>query len=970
MMNEVNKDTRKYIVVTGAKEHNLKNINVTIPKNKLVVVTGISGSGKSSLAFDTIYAEGQRLYMESLSSYAKQFLQIQKKPSVTSIEGLSPSIAIDQKSISRNPRSTVGTITEINDYLRLLYSSIGIPFSPVTNKPIVSHTISKMLETVLNLPKGCKISILAPIKMQVDDIFKKVLEMKNKGFEKIIINEKEYEIELKDFVLDKKRNYDIKILIDSCKVDKENSTRIIESLESCTAITDGIVQIKIDSLPKIKSEQFKEGDIIFLSEKYSCPISGFQAPKIESKLFSFNSPYGACTKCQGIGKVIDFSPELIVPNKSLSINQGAIKIWQQQNISLLVKQTLESLAEHYKFSLDIPFESIPEKIQNILFYGSEEEINFSYVINAKKSITKNKFKGIINYLNEQEKKLSSKKTNQISDYQTYVKCTSCDGYKLKKDTFYIKINKLHIGQVFDMNIKKCLTWITNLPQYLTKQENKIVRILIKDICSRLKFLCNVGLDYLTLSRNSNTLSGGEIQRIRLTSQISSGLTNIIYVLDEPSIGLHQSDNQKLIQSLLQLKELGNTVILVEHDEETIEHADYIIDIGPKAGEYGGNLVECGDINKIILNKKSLTGAYLSGRKSINVNKKSKTYTEFLEIHGVNKNNLHNVDIKIPIGSFCAVTGVSGSGKSSLIIDTLYPAVKKSLDPNSNTIAKGFTSIIGTQNFNHVVEISQSPIGRTPRSNPATYIGLFNLIRDIFANLPESKIRGYNPSRFSFNIKGGRCEECKGDGLIKIEMHFLQDIYVTCDACNGTRYNKETLELKYRNKNINDILNMTVDESLKFFSHIESISEKIKVLQDIGLNYLKLGQSSTTLSGGESQRIKLSKELIKKSIGKTLYILDEPTTGLHFEDINNLVKILYELINLGNTIIVIEHNMDIIKLAEYIIDIGPLGGNSGGKVIFQGSIKDIINNKQSITGKFLKKKIEFDLQKKKMINKNG
>ena len=945
-----------YIIVKGARENNLKDIDVSIPRNKLVVITGVSGSGKSSLAFSTIYSEGQRRYLESLSAYARQFLNLQNKPLVTSITGLSPAIAIDQKTRSKNPRSTVGTVTEINDYLRLMYARIGMPYSPATGKIIKSQTISEMLDIIFDIPEESKIEILAPIAKKKKGEFQKELEqIKRQGFEKVIIDGEYLNLSDETVKLQKNIPHNISVVIDNVKVSQANYNRILDALEASLKMAEGITEVKIIEITKIskpKNPDVQEGKTIMLSQRYSCPESGFQIPNIEPRLFSFNNPLGACESCQGLGEIRSFSPDLIVPNTLLSINEGAIKLWDIEH-SQFVRQTLESLAKHYKFSLDIPFAALSQSIKDILFYGSSDEVSFYYGDRIRQEVIKQPFKGIIRDLTEKLDKFSKTHLEEIMQYQSVKPCNKCAGYRLKKEVLCIKINSLHIGELLNMDITSAYKWIEDLPNHISEKDNIIASQIIKEIKSRLSFLDNVGLNYLTLSRKAATLSGGESQRIRLASQIGSGLHGVMYVLDEPSIGLHQRDNQRLINALLYLKKLGNTVIVVEHDADTIMAADYVIDIGPGAGSDGGMVLASGSPKEIIENPKSVTGEYLSGTKKITERTNKTNFTNYLELGGVTTNNLKNVSIKIPIESLTLITGVSGSGKSSLILDTLYPAVQKKLDPSNKLYQGKFTYLKGTEHFSRLIEIDQSPIGKTPRSNPATYVGLFTLIRDIFTNLPQSKMRGYKLGRFSFNVKGGRCEACSGDGLIKMEMHFLHDVYVKCEICEGKRYNRETLEIKYKNKSISDVLNLTVNESLDFFKNIAHIYDKIKVLHEVGLGYLQLGQSATTLSGGEAQRIKLAKELSKRSFGKTLYILDEPTTGLHFADIDKMLKILYALVDLGNTVVVIEHNLDVIKKADYIIDVGLEGGNAGGEIIAQGTIDDIIKEEKSITGKFLK-----------------
>ncbi len=925
----------------------------------MVVITGLSGSGKSSLAFDTIYAEGQRRYVESLSAYARQFLQLQNKPDVTSISGLSPAIAIDQKTTSKNPRSTVGTVTEINDYLRLLFARVGVPFSPATNLPIKSQTVEEMVNTTFNLPNGSKIYVLAPIAKGKKGEFKKELEwQKKQGFDTAIIDEAEFDLHESIPLIEKTKVHNISIVIDKILMDSESKSRLAQAFETALQIGNGIVEVKVNSLPEgfnqEKAKALQSKNMLF-SERYSCPVSGFQVPSLEPRLFSFNSPFGACQVCQGLGHIMFFAPDLIAPDHSLSIKDGAIKCFAYQQPQFVI-QVLGSVVKHFGYTLDTPLNMMSQKALDVMFHGSEEEIEFLGNTNNRSDKTRKAFEGIIPYLVEMSKNSSSTFSEDLFyKYQEKQTCSECNGYRLRWEALCVRIAELNIGQVLNMDIESMAKWIENLHNHLTEKENTVAKQLLKEISTRLGFLNSVGLGYLTLSRTTSTLSGGESQRIRLASQIGSGLSGVLYVLDEPSIGLHQRDNQKLIQTLIHLRDLGNTVIVVEHDSETMFASDYLIDFGPGAGIHGGKVVAYGTVEEIISNKNSITGQYLSGAKSLITRDKKTTSPEpkFLELKGARSHNLKNVDIKIPVGSFSVVTGVSGSGKSTLILETLYPAVQKAIDSDNKIRAGEFDTLTGVHFFNKVVEIDQSPIGKTPRSNPATYVGIFSLVRDFFSMMSESKVRGYKVGRFSFNVKGGRCEACKGDGLIKIEMHFLQDVYVKCDVCFGARYNKETLSIKYKGKSISEILDMTVEDSLKFFENTFAIWEKINVLNKVGLGYLKLGQSSTTLSGGEAQRIKLAKELSKRSTGRTLYILDEPTTGLHYEDINRLLAILYELVDLGNTVVVIEHNIDVIKRAEYIIDIGPEGGDKGGYVVASGTPEMIAQCPESITGRFLK-----------------
>lgn len=933
------------IEVRGAKEHNLKNINVTIPKNKLVVITGLSGSGKSSLAFDTIYAEGQRRYVESLSAYARQFLQLQNKPDVEYISGLSPAIAIDQKTTSKNPRSTVGTITEIYDYLRLLFARIGVPYSPATGLPIQSQTVSQMVDAISALPKDTKIYILAPIvKGEKGEHRKELMHLKKQGFQRVKIDNIIYELD--DLpVIDKNKKHLIELVVDRLSINDELNNRLADSIEIALKHGNGIIHVEI-----LDSEK-----VLTFSEKYACPVSGFQIDEIEPRIFSFNSPFGACQVCEGIGIEHYFNEDLIVPNRSLSLNQGAIAPWEVLK-SRYQTQILHSLAAHYKFSLDVDFDKLPENVQKVILYGSgDEEIELSLNDGMKSQIIKKPFEGIIPDLQKRYHNADDYwAKDDMEKFQSTRPCSSCGGYRLKPESLCIKIAGIHIGEVSSFTIADVFEWFYALPEKLDVTQNKIAERVIKELKERVGFLKNVGLDYLTLSRNSGTLSGGESQRIRLASQIGSGLTGVLYVLDEPSIGLHQSDNKRLIATLKNLRDIGNTVIVVEHDEETMATADYLIDIGPGAGVHGGEVIASGTPQEVTDCPESITGQYLKGTKFIPIPNKRRTGQsgKFIQLTGACSNNLQNVKIKIPLGTFTCVTGVSGGGKSTLIIHTLYKAAIKKLEQTAVVPGK-YDTISGLEYLDKIIDIDQSPIGRTPRSNPATYTGVFSPIRDWFTNLPEAKARGYKVGRFSFNVKGGRCETCQGDGLIKIEMHFLPDVYVMCEECKGKRYNRETLEIRYKDKSIADVLDMTVEDALKFFDKVPVIKEKIDALMDVGLGYIKIGQSATTLSGGEAQRVKLAKELARRSTGKTLYIFDEPTTGLHSDDINKLLKVLHKLVDLGNTAIVIEHNMDVIKTADYMIDVGPGGGDKGGKIVACGTPEDVAKVKESITGEYLK-----------------
>ncbi|MDG2186667.1 MAG: excinuclease ABC subunit UvrA [Hyphomicrobiales bacterium] len=949
----------KYIKIVGASEHNLKNISINVPKEKLIVFTGLSGSGKSSLAFDTIYAEGQRRYVESLSSYARQFLEMMDKPKVESIEGLSPSISIEQKTTSKNPRSTVGTVTEIYDYLRVLYARVGIPYSPATGLPIEAQTVSDMIDQISKLKNDEKILILSPVAKEKKGEFQNEFQrIKKDGFQRVKVDGIFYKIDNLP-KLTKSIKHDIDIVIDRLVTGNIDQTRLADSIETVLKYADSQIIIEFPDKPlkltkKINISKNITHERIIFSTKFACPVSGFSLGEIEPRLFSFNSPIGACRGCDGLGSVYSADPKKIIPNPDISISDGAIKPWKNINSSLIF-DTIQSIAISYNFNTNTPWKDLDSKVKELLLYGSKNEnIEFSYTHENDKYSLNKPFEGIITSVNKAIKQVKSRyKYRELSRYQSLQTCKTCHGKRLSENALSVKINNTDISQLTAMSIKESINWVSNLHKKLSDNKKKIATPLIKEIHDRLTFLLEVGLDYLTLSRSSSTLSGGEAQRIRLASQIGSKLSGVIYVLDEPSIGLHQRDNGRLLKTLTTLRDLGNTVIVVEHDEEAICKADHIVDIGPGAGVNGGMIVSEGSLNKIKNTKASITGQYLNGELKIEIPKKRRKAKKSIKIIGANENNLVNINVEFPLGVFLCVTGVSGSGKSTLINNILYQSLDDKLS-KMNQMPDNFQELIGYENIDKIIEINQSPIGRTPRSNPVTYTGTFTPIREWFANLPESKARGYKAGRFSFNVKGGRCENCEGDGVIKVEMHFLSDVYVTCDICNGKRYNRETLEVKYKNKSISDILDMTVFEAVDFFKAIPAIRDKLSMLQAVGLDYIKIGQSATTISGGEAQRIKLSKELSRKPKGNTLYILDEPTTGLHFHDVAKLINILSDLVERGNSVIVIEHNLDVIKSADWIIDMGPEGGDGGGKVIAKGRPEDLVNFEKSYTAGYLKK----------------
>ena len=936
----------KNIIIRGAREHNLKNIDAEIPRDSLTVITGLSGSGKSSLAFDTIYAEGQRRYVESLSAYARQFLELMQKPDIDSIEGLSPAISIEQKTTSRNPRSTVGTVTEIYDYMRLMFARIGIPYSPATGLPIEAQSVSQMVDRVISMKEGSKLYLLAPIvRGRKGEYRKELKELAQKGFQRVKVDGTHYEIE--DVPeLEKNIKHEIEVVVDRIVVRDGISQRLADSFETSLSLTEGLAFI----------EDSETGERIPFSAKFACPVSGFSIEEIEPRLFSFNNPFGACPSCDGLGTQMYFDPALVVPDESLKLSKDAIASWANSS-SHYYTQTLESIAKHLNVDPLIEWKKLKKTAQQLILFGSGQE-NIKLVYDdGKKSYELDKpFEGVIPNMERRWRETdSSWIREELSKFQTITKCNACGGFRLKPEALAVKINEKNISEITQLSIGELDVWFSELAEKLSKKQNEIARRILKEISERIGFLNNVGLDYLSLARSSRTLSGGESQRIRLASQIGSGLTGVLYVLDEPSIGLHQRDNNRLLTTLKRLRDLGNTVIVVEHDEDAMRAADYILDIGPRAGIHGGKVIAAGNLAKILKTSESLTGQYLTGKQQIKIPETRRTGHKGKKVvlSGASENNLKNITAEFLLGTFTCVTGVSGGGKSSLVMETLYKALARRL--NGTRVLPGkHDKLTGSEYLDKVIDINQSPIGRTPRSNPATYTGAFTYIRDWFAGLPESKARGYKPGRFSFNVKGGRCEACQGDGVIKIEMHFLPDVYVECDVCRGKRYNRETMEIKFRGKSIADVLDMTVEEGLKFFKAVPPIRDKLQTLSQVGLGYVHVGQQATTLSGGEAQRVKLAKELSRRATGKTLYILDEPTTGLHFEDINKLIEVLQKLVDQGNTIIVIEHNLDIIKTSDWVIDLGPEGGDRGGFLVAAGSPEDIIKIKASYTGKYLAK----------------
>ncbi|MBW6399756.1 excinuclease ABC subunit UvrA [Roseomonas sp. HJA6] len=931
------------IRIRGARQHNLKDVDLDIPRDTLTVVTGLSGSGKSSLAFDTIYAEGQRRYVESLSAYARQFLQLMQKPDVDSIEGLSPAISIEQKTTSHNPRSTVGTVTEIHDYMRLLWARAGVPYSPATGLPIEAQTVSQMVDRVMAMPEGTRLLLLAPIARGKKGEFRKeIAELQRRGFERVKVNGELYLIGEAP-KLDKKLKHDIEAVIDRIVVREGIASRLADSFETALGLSDGIAY----------AENADTQERTVFSAKFACPVSGFTIEEIEPRLFSFNSPHGACPACDGLGTETFFDPQLVVPQDDVSLKDGAVAPWTGVQ-SPYYTQTLDSLAKHFKFAMTTPWQDIPAAVRKQILFGTDDVVTLRYKDGLRAYEVKKPFEGVIPNLERRFKESDNPWVREdLSRYQAQKPCAVCAGYRLKPQALSVKIAGKHIGEASELSIRRSRDWFATVMETLTPQRQEIARRILREIEERLQFLVDVGLDYLSLGRSSATLSGGESQRIRLASQIGSGLTGVLYVLDEPSIGLHQRDNERLLGTLRRLRDLGNTVLVVEHDEDAIRQADYLVDIGPAAGKGGGRVIAQGTPAEVAANPASITGQYLSGARRIEVpaTRRKPDRKKQLKVIGATGNNLKNLSAAIPLGTFTCVTGVSGGGKSTLVIETLYKAASRRL-MGAAEVPAPHDRIEGLEHLDKIIDIDQSPIGRTPRSNPATYTGLFGPIRDWFSEMPESRARGYKAGRFSFNVKGGRCEACQGDGVIKIEMHFLPDVYVTCDTCKGKRYNRETLEVKFRGKSIADVLDMTVDEGVEFFSAVPSIRDKLSVLRDVGLGYIHLGQQATTLSGGEAQRIKLSKELSRRATGRTLYILDEPTTGLHFEDVRKLLEVLHALVEQGNTVVVIEHNLEVIKTADWVLDLGPEGGEGGGRLIAEGTPEDIAAVAESHTGRFL------------------
>ncbi len=957
--------SKRIISVQGAREHNLKNVSIELPRDRLIVFTGLSGSGKSSLAFDTIYAEGQRRYVESLSAYARQFLEMMQKPDVDQIDGLSPAISIEQKTTSRNPRSTVGTVTEIYDYMRLLFARVGIAYSPTTGLPIQSQTVTQMVDRVMEIDEGARLYLLAPIiRGRKGEYRKEFAELMKKGFQRVKVDGRFHEIADVP-ALDKKYKHDIDVVVDRLVVRDDIATRLADSFETALKLTDGLAVAEFADKPLPDAETSAKGankslnethERITFSEKFACPVSGFTIDEVEPRLFSFNNPFGACPKCDGLGTELRFEADLVVPDKTLSMRQGCIVPWAKTGAtSPYYTQTLDALCKHYRASMSTPWEELDDDMKDAVLRGTgKEEITFVYDDGLRSYKTKKPFEGVIGNIERRWRETdSSWVREELAQFQSDHPCQACEGYRLKPQALAVRIDGLHVAQVSLMSIRAANDWFNQLSDKLTPKELEIAARILKEIRERLKFLVDVGLDYLTLSRKSGTLSGGESQRIRLASQIGSGLTGVLYVLDEPSIGLHQRDNARLLETLVHLRDIGNTVIVVEHDEDAIRSADHVVDIGPGAGIHGGQIVAEGSADEVMANPRSLTGKYLTGAMQVPTpaNRRPLNKKRVVRITGARANNLKNVSTQLPLGLFTCVTGVSGGGKSTLLIDTVYKAAARKL-MKARQIPAEHDRIDGLELLDKIIDIDQSPIGRTPRSNPATYTGAFTPIREWFAALPESKARGYGPGRFSFNVKGGRCETCQGDGVIKIEMHFLPDVYVTCDACNGKRYNRETLDITFKDKSIADILDMTVAEGADFFRAVPAVRDKLVTLERVGLGYIKVGQQATTLSGGEAQRVKLAKELSKRATGRTLYLLDEPTTGLHFHDVAKLLEVLHELVEHGNTVVVIEHNLEVIKTADWIIDLGPEGGDGGGEIVATGTPEDVVGVKRSYTGQYL------------------
>ncbi|MFQ6017239.1 MAG: excinuclease ABC subunit UvrA [Kiloniellaceae bacterium] len=943
------------IAVRGAREHNLKNIDVDLPRNRLVVITGLSGSGKSSLAFDTIYAEGQRRYVESLSAYARQFLELMQKPDVDSIEGLSPAISIEQKTTSKNPRSTVGTVTEIHDYLRLLYARVGIPYSPATGLPIESQTVSQMVDRVMEMPEGTRLYLLAPIaRGRKGEYRKELADLQKRGFQRVKIDGEIFEIDEAP-ALDKKRKHDIEVVVDRLIVRPGIESRLADSFETALMLSDGLAFTEEPAGGAGRpSANPAAGARTTFSARFACPVSGFTIDEIEPRLFSFNNPFGACPSCDGLGITLFFDADLVVPDPRLSLRDGAIAPWARSTTQYY-RQTLDSLARHYKVSVHDPWRDLPERVRQAILHGSGgEPVTMRYDDGLRAYETTKPFEGVLpNMARRWRETESDWIRDELARYQATRACDACEGYRLKPEALAVKVGGKHIGEVAEMSVAEAAGWFAGLDPLLSPKQREIATRVLKEINERLHFLKNVGLEYLSLARASATLSGGESQRIRLASQIGSGLTGVLYVLDEPSIGLHQRDNARLLETLKRLRDLGNTVVVVEHDEEAILCADYVIDMGPRAGIHGGEIVAVGPPDVVMQNQESLTAQYLTGFRQIPIpgRRRPGHRGQRLRIIGAAEHNLRNITAEIPLGTFTCITGVSGSGKSTLIVETLYKAIARRLH-SARYVPGRHETIEGLEFLDKVIDIDQSPIGRTPRSNPATYTGAFTPIRDWFAGLPEANARGYKPGRFSFNVKGGRCEACQGDGVIKIEMHFLPDVYVRCDVCNGKRYNRETLEVTFKNKSIAQVLDMTVEEGARFFKAVPAIRNKLETLQRVGLGYIHIGQPATTLSGGEAQRVKLAKELSRRATGRTLYILDEPTTGLHYEDVRKLLEVLHALVDQGNTVLVIEHNMEIVKTADWIIDLGPEGGDKGGRIIAAGTPEAVAATPGSFTGQFL------------------